>query len=203
MQIPPNANESAFTATCTLRDAREDDLPAIVEIYNASIPGRLATADTQPVTVEARRPWFQDRDWSRYPIWVIEEGAKASQGACEAAPAGSSSPDSSVVAWLSFGKFYGRPAYAATAEVSIYVAPVAHRRGHAARLIAHAIQEAPRLGLTTLLGFVFAHNQPSIALCMRFGFASWGHLPRVAVLDGVEKDLQILGLRPTSATPIE
>ena len=40
----------------TIRDAARDDLPAIVAIYNASIPGRLATADTEPVTVASRKP---------------------------------------------------------------------------------------------------------------------------------------------------
>lgn len=35
-----------------VRDAVEADLPAIVDIYNASIPGRMATADAEPVTVE-------------------------------------------------------------------------------------------------------------------------------------------------------
>jgi len=77
-----------------LRDARESDLEAIVGIYNASIPGRLATADTEPVSVDSRRSWFNDRDVARHPLWVYEH-----QGA--------------VAGWLSFGKFYGRPAYAA------------------------------------------------------------------------------------------
>lgn len=35
-----------------VRDAVEADLPAIVDIYNARIPGRMATADAEPVTVE-------------------------------------------------------------------------------------------------------------------------------------------------------
>lgn len=51
------------------------------------------------------------------------------------------------------------------------------------------------MGLSTFLGFVFAHNERSAALCRRFGFEEWGHLPRVAVLDGVERDLLILGRR--------
>ena len=41
-------------AEFTLRDATEADLPAIVEIYNATIAGRMVTADTSPVTVESR-----------------------------------------------------------------------------------------------------------------------------------------------------
>jgi len=39
----------------TLRDATEVDLPAIVDIYNSVIPGRMVTADLEPVTVESRR----------------------------------------------------------------------------------------------------------------------------------------------------
>jgi phosphinothricin acetyltransferase len=159
-----------------IRDAREDDLDAIVRIYNASIPGRLATADTEPVSVESRRAWLRERDFSRHPVWVVERAGR-------------------VAAWLSFGKFYGRPAYAGTAEVSVYVDPAAQRAGVAKRLMARAVERAPGLGLHTLLGFVFAHNTPSVALCERFGFEPWGRLPRVAVLDGVERDLLILGLR--------
>jgi len=157
-----------------IRDAREHDLPAIVEIYNASIPSRLATADLIPVSVEARLDWFSHHDAASHPLWVVErEGALAG--------------------WLSFEPFYGRPAYAATAEVSVYVAPRFQRQGVATTLLARSIEVAPSLGLFTLLGFIFAHNAPSIALVQRFGFAEWGNLPKVAELDGVKRDLLIFG----------
>ena len=87
------------------------------------------------------------------------------------------------------------PAYAATAEVSIYVDPAAQRGGVATALMECALVRGPALGLATFLGFVFAHNDRSVALCQRYGFAEWGRLPRVAVLDGIERDLLILGLR--------
>jgi L-amino acid N-acyltransferase YncA len=166
-----------------IRDAAEADLDAIVGIYNASIAGRLATADLEPVSTESRRAWFRDRDVARHPIWVTTED------------------DGHVVAWLSFGKFYGRPAYAATAEVSIYVAPSAQRSGIATHLMERARARAAPLGLTTFLAFVFAHNAPSLALCRKLGFTQWGHLPRIAVLDGVERDLLILGLRVDDGGP--
>jgi phosphinothricin acetyltransferase len=159
-----------------IRLAREEDLAAIVEIYNAAIPGRLATADTEPVSLESRRPWFGAHDPDRHPLWVFEHAG---------APA----------AWLSLGPFYGRPAYAPTREVSVYVAPAFQRRGAAAALLGHAIERAPAHGTQTLLGFIFGHNAPSLALFRRFGFRRWGRLPRVAVLDGVERDLEILGRR--------
>jgi phosphinothricin acetyltransferase len=159
-----------------IRDAREADLPAIVAIYNAAIPDRLATADTEPVTVESRREWLRDRDPARFPIWVDERGGK-------------------LVGWLSFRMFYGRPAYAETAELGVYVDPAAKRQGVANGLLARAVEEAPALGLKTLLGLVFAHNGPSVTLFEKHRFARWGHLPRIAVLDGVERDVLIFGRR--------
>ena len=59
---------------------------------------------------------------------------------------------------------------------------------------------APTLGVDTLLGFIFGHNQPSLALFRRFGFQRWGELPKVAVLDGVERDLIIVGRRVGGAS---
>ncbi len=158
-----------------IRLASEGDLRRIVEIYNASIPGRLATADTEPVSVEQRRAWFGAHG-PRRPIWVEERAGR-------------------VDGWASLTDFYGRPAYGATAEVSIYVAPATQRRGVGRRLMEHVLAAAPGIGVTTLLGFVFGHNAPSLALIESYGFARWGTLPRVAVLDGIERDLVILGLR--------
>jgi L-amino acid N-acyltransferase YncA len=159
-----------------IRDATPGDLPVIVAIYNSAIPGRMATADLEPVSVDSRRAWFAEHSSDARPLWVIEEGG-------------------AIRAWLSFQSFYGRPAYHATAELSVYVAPDAQRRGYARQLVAEAIRRAPEFDLKTLLGFIFGHNQPSLALFRSFGFETWAHLPRVAELDGLERDLMILGRR--------
>lgn len=159
-----------------IRAAEAADLPAIVAIYNASIPERLATADTEPVTVAEREPWFREFDPTCRPLWVD----------CDVA--------GKPLAWLSLRSFYGRPAYRATVETAVYTAFEARRHGHAQALLGHAIREAPRLKIRTLLAFVFAHNAPSLALFAAQGFVRWGLLPRVAELDGVERDLAILGL---------
>jgi L-amino acid N-acyltransferase YncA len=159
-----------------IRDAVESDLRSIVAIYNAAIPGRLATADTEPISVESRRPWLREHDPARHPLWVLER-------------------DGCIAGWLSVSKFYGRPAYAATAELSVYVDPTAQQGGVASALMTHAFARASDLRLRTFVGFIFAHNARSIALFRKFGFEQWGHLPRVAVLDGVERDLLIFGTR--------
>lgn len=160
----------------TIRDATEADLDAIVQIYNSAIPGRMATADTEQVSVESRRAWFREHDSARRPLWVAVT-------------------DESISGWLSFQSFYGRPAYHATAELSVYVAPSHQRRGIGRALLARAVDQAPQIGLRTLLGFIFSHNEPSLRLFRRFGFQQWALLPRVAELDGIERDLIIVGRR--------
>ena len=67
------------------------------------------------------------------------------------------------------------------------------RAGPGRYLLQQAIAHAPQIGVNTLLGFIFGHNAPSLALFASLGFERWGNLPRVAVLDGVERDLVILG----------
>lgn len=161
-----------------IRFAQPADLPDVVAIYNASIPGRMATADTLPVTVEQREPWFRDFSPTTRPLWVC----------CDA-------KSDTIDGWLSVRSFYGRPAYQSTVELGVYVAPQARRRGVARTLLAHALAQGPALRVRTFLAFVFGHNAPSIALFERAGFSAWGRLPRVAELDGVERDLVILGLR--------
>lgn len=158
----------------TIRTAIESDLPAIVAIYNAAIPGRMATADLEPVSIESRLGWFQAHSANHRPIWVKEV-------------------NQAVVGWLSFKSFYGRPAYNSTAEISIYIQPNYQQTGLGRQLLSQAISESPSLGLKTLLGFIFAHNQPSLKLFKNLGFEDWGYLPKVAELDGIERDLIIAG----------
>jgi phosphinothricin acetyltransferase len=160
----------------SIRHATEGDLPAIVAIYNAAIPGRMATADTEPVTVQQREEWFRGFSPQSRPLWIFEANG---------APAG----------WLGLRSFYGRPGYYRTVESGVYVSPNHRRAGIARQLLRHALAECPRLGIANVMGFIFAHNEPSIALYEAHGFARWGLLPRICELDGSEKDVLILGRR--------
>jgi phosphinothricin acetyltransferase len=153
-----------------------EDLPAIVDIYNSTIALRRATADLEPITVESRLAWFDQHRPDRRPLWAAKR-------------------DGRLLAWASLSDFYGRPAYSATAELSVYVAEDCRGTGVGSLLVRHALAASPDLGVRTLLGFVFGHNEPSLALLRKFGFKPWGYYPRVAELDGVERDLAVLGLR--------
>ncbi len=175
-----NTVDTTLPAGLHLRDATLNDLPAIVEIYNSTIASRQVTADTEPVTPESRLAWFHAHGPQTRPLWVAERTAQAGGG---------------LAGWVSFSDFYGRPAYRGTAEVSIYLAEAARGQGLGRILLSRALAAAPALGITSVLGFIFGHNAPSMRLFASFGFSAWGTLERVAVLDGIERDLIIMGLR--------
>jgi L-amino acid N-acyltransferase YncA len=164
------------------RVARPEDLPVIVAIYNSTVASREVTADTEPVTVASRAAWFAEHDPARRPLWVIH-----------AADDTAAKPE--VLGWMSYSNFYGRPAYSGTAELSIYIAEAWRGKGLGRYCLEQAIQFAPRIAVHTLLGFIFGHNAPSLGLFKKFGFETWANLPRVANLDGIERDLIIMGKR--------
>lgn len=162
--------------TFTHRPATRADLEQIVAIYNATIPSRQVTADTEPVSVARRVGWFDEHDANSRPLWVVADEGR-------------------IAGWLSFSSFYGRPAYRRTVELSVYVHEAFRHCGLGSYFLAQALQHAPSLQVDTLLGFIFGHNRPSLQLFAKFGFARWGNLPRVALLDGIERDLVIVGRR--------
>jgi len=158
----------------TIRNATEADLPDIIEIYNATIASRMVTAEVEPVAVEQRLGWFRAHSPEQYPMWVT-------------------TGEERVTGWLSFQPFRPRSAYRSTAEISIYVHIAFRRQGIARRLLDQAIGISPRLAFTTLIGCIFGHNEPSLRLFGCFGFERWGLFPGIAQLDGVKRDLVILG----------
>ena len=104
------------TDSWVIRDATAADLPAVIDIYNAAIATRLATAQLEPVTVESRRSWLSDHSPNEYPFWVLEMNGK-------------------VAGWLTFKSFLPRCAYRGTAELSVYVDEQFRRRGDCPKVI--------------------------------------------------------------------
>lgn len=167
----------------SIRDATLNDLPRIVEIYNESIPGRLATADLEPISVESRIDWLKAHEPRDRPLWV-----------CLRESEGNNLPPM-MIGWLSLSSFYGRPAYQATTEVSIYLTAKVQGKGIGSFLMEQLLTHCQSNNVSTIMGFVFGHNPGSLALLKKFGFERWGFCPQIATLDGIERDLVILGKR--------
>ena len=159
------------------RDAIQTDLPVIVDIYNSTVAGRMVTADTAPVAVESKQEWFDEHSTNKHPLWMVEEDNGA------------------LIGWVSFQAFYGRPAYDGTAEISIYLAPLQRGKGYGKAVLQYCLDTAPEYKIKNLLGYIFAHNEPSLQLFIKLGFEEWGHLKNIALLDGIERSVKILGKR--------
>lgn len=159
------------------RDAQPEDLDVIINIYNSTIPSRMATADTEAISTASRQQWFSEHSPNKRPLWIVEN------------------KEDQVIGWISFQSFYGRPAYYSTAEISIYLKQEYQHKGYGKSILEYAINHASALGIKTLLGFIFAHNKPSLKLFRQFGFEEWAHLPDVAIIDGQERSLKIMGKR--------
>jgi L-amino acid N-acyltransferase YncA len=145
-----------------------DDLPAIVDIYNQSIPSKQATGDTQPVSVESRLAWFHEHRPEEHPIFVSEV-------------------DGQIAGWCSLSAYRpGRAALRFTAEISYYIAYAYHRQGIATALVKYAMAACPGVGIKHLFAILLEGNQASVNLLEKMGFERWGYLPRVADFDGKE-----------------
>jgi phosphinothricin acetyltransferase len=158
-----------------IRIAEINDLAAIVHIYNSTIPSRMVTADTQSVSVAEKTDWFNNFQEPR-PIWVAIENEQ-------------------VIAWLSFKSFYGRPAYAGTIEIAIYIDEQFRAKGIGKTILQFAIAAAKERNIHTLLAYIFEHNLPSIQFFQKNGFVNYGVLPEIAIMDQKHYSLGIYGLK--------
>ncbi len=151
------------------------DLPLIVDIYNSTVASRMVTADTEKVTTNSKEKWFYEHNDTTRPLWIIEDHNNKSIG------------------WASFQSFYGRPAYNGTAEVSIYIHEAMRGQGYGKKILQYCINEAASLQLHTILGYIFAHNEPSIKLFTQAGFEEWACLKDIAIMDDTFYSLKIFG----------
>ncbi|MEM9186806.1 MAG: N-acetyltransferase family protein [Planctomycetota bacterium] len=170
-------------ANLTIRDATAADLPAVVAIHNESIPGRRASAYLEPVTVEGRKEWFGAHSPDRRPLWVVCDDTQEGQ----------------VIAWGCLTDYSPRPAYAITAEVSLYITPGRQGEGIGPWLMQRLVDECPRLGVERVVSLVFEHNRPSVRMHEKLNFEQWGLLPGVCDMAGVRRDVVVLGKRIDAA----
>ncbi|MGH1516762.1 N-acetyltransferase family protein [Chryseobacterium sp. JK1] len=157
------------------RNAELSDLKKIVKIYNSTIASRMVTADVEEVSVESKQKWFDDHNPETRPLWVVKDQAEQ------------------IVGWVSFSSFHERAAYSGTVEVSIYLDENSRGKGYGKIILQYCIDNAGKFGVNNLVALIFLHNEPSLKLFRHFGFEDWANLPNVAILDGVERSLVILG----------
>ncbi len=158
----------------TYRNANIKDLPAIVGTYNSTIPTRMVTADLEPASVESKVAWFNLHNPKTRPLWVVEY-------------------DGAYAGWISFTDFKSRHAYHKTSEIGIYLEEKFRGKGLGDACLKYAIEKCASLNITSLTGFIFGHNEPSLKLFYKHGFEKWAHMPGICDMEGILRDVIILG----------
>lgn len=136
-----------------IRPAREQDLPALLGIYNHYVAATHITFDTEPLTVAQRRPWFDA--FSACGPHRLFVAAIADR----------------VVGYASSTRLRPKPAYDQSVETSIYLHPDFVGRGIGRPLYAHLL-DTIRLepSVHRAYGGIALPNPASIALHERLGF---------------------------------
>lgn len=159
-----------------IREATVNDLPAINEIYNQSIPSHRSTADTVPYSMEERERWFASHQPDVYPVFIAEDNG-------------------TIAGYFSFSPYRPRrEALKYAAEISYFLRNDFQGRGIGSMLLNYAVRRASEFNFRSLIAILLEHNQASIALLEKFGFEEWGRMPGIVVFDGVEYDHLYYGL---------
>jgi len=142
-----------------IRNALENDLEAIIRIYNYAVINTTATFDTRPKTVKSQEKWFYKHS-GKYPIIVAEN-------------------DRGVIGWASLSRWSDRCAYDNTAEISVYVDKDNQSIGIGNMLIAEIIKIARKNKLHVIIARIAGENEISVHLHKKYGFIYVGSLKEV------------------------
>lgn len=170
LSSPPCCPED-LPGDVTTRPVTEDDMAAVLAIYDEGLATRNATFETRLPTAKQ----LQDR-WLPDLAWVAEL-------------------DGQVVGWTAITPVSTRECYAGVGESSVYVTEAARGRGVGKSLLFTQVLEADKAGLWTLQTSIFPENRASLALHHSAGYRTLAVRTRIAQLDGVWRDTVLLERR--------
>jgi phosphinothricin acetyltransferase len=140
-----------------VRTGTHDDLPGINDIYNHYVRHTAITFEVEPVTMTARRRWFDGYAASgRHRLLVAADGEHP-------------------VGYATSSRYQPRAAYETSVEVSVYLHPDAVGRGLGTRLYAALLLALEPEDVHRAYGGVAMPNPASVALHERFGFRRAGY----------------------------
>ncbi len=160
----------------TIRDAVEDDVPAITDIQNALIASTTIEWTDSLHTVEERQEWLDRQQASQHPVLVAVV-------------------DGDVVGWASYGPFRDSikwPGYRLTVEHTVHVRHDHWGSGVGRSLMEALIERAIASGLHVMIGAVDAENDASIRFHERLGFHEVARMPQIGTKFGRWLDLVLL-----------
>ncbi|MCK4549114.1 MAG: N-acetyltransferase [Candidatus Krumholzibacteria bacterium] len=154
-----------------LRPATSEDLPSITDIYNEAILNTVATFDLETKSVDDMRLWLE-KHGADYPVVVCTSEAK-------------------VVGYASLNEYSPKKAYAATAEVSVYIDRGSRGKGYGRMLLGAIIEAGAEKGIHSMIARITEGNDISIHLFERFDFTHVGRLREAGTKFGRLLDVDI------------
>lgn len=155
----------------TIRPARMEAIPALLEIYNYEVINGTTTLDINPRTLPEWENWFREHQTEEHFVLTAE---------INGVPAG----------YASLSEYRSKEAYRSTAELSVYVGQELRRQGVASALIAEVLRIArDRNTLHSVVSVITAGNNASKRLHGKFGFMACGTLRQVGFKHGKYQDI--------------
>lgn len=158
-----------------IREATENDLNKLLEIYNDIILHTTAVYQYETHTFEMRKEWLEMKQQQGFPVYVAEE-------------------ENSILGFSTFGPFRNWQAYKYSVENSVYVASNHRGKGIGKLLLPPLIDTAKKLDMHTIIAGIDATNDVSIRLHKSFGFEEVAHFKQVGYKFDRWLDLKFLQL---------
>ncbi len=160
-----------------IRPATEQDLPEILEIYNAEILNGLATWNEQPYDLKYFQTWLKQLQQQNFPVFVIEDSIK-----------------NKVAGYADYASFRNFSGYKYSVEHSVYISPEYAKQGLGKRLMLHLIEHAKLNNMHVMIAGIDHENIGSIELHKKLGFVQTGYMPQVGQKFGKWRDLVLMQL---------
>jgi phosphinothricin acetyltransferase len=139
-----------------IRRVEENDLPALLAIYNHYVIHTPVNFDVEPRTLEQRREWLaQFSPGGRHQCFVADESGLPVGYACSM-------------------RFKEKAAYETTIETSIYCAPGKNGQGTGRRLYETLFEALKGEDIHRVYGGITLPNEASVRLHARMGFRHVG-----------------------------
>lgn len=154
--------QSATSTEPTIRLATEQDLPAMVEIYNYYIQNSVVTFDMEPMVLA---------DWCAKFKWINDLGLPFIVA---------QSPRGQIIGFAYVAPWRQKAAFKRTVEDSIYLRPAAIGKRVGTKLLTELLALSKAAGVKEVVAVISDKGaESSIALHERFGFKHQGHLGKV------------------------
>lgn len=156
-----------------IRDAREEDLPALKAMMNHYRENTHYIWEKTLLTDADMGAWLKKHAALPYAALIAEE-------------------DGELLGYASLSGFRPHSGYRYTAENSVYTAPKQEGKGIGRALLQALLARAKENGLSVVTAWIDGENTRSILFHERYGFSRVGTMRGVGILNGQKRDVVIL-----------